>query len=38
LLLTRPNREVVWVCGLAIAHWARITEQTEQVVELVWHR
>lgn len=38
LLIDRATHDVLWICGLAIAHSARITAQTEQVVELVWRR
>jgi tRNA(Ile)-lysidine synthase len=38
LLIDRQTDTLLWVCGLAIAHSVRITEQTEQVVEWVWRK
>jgi tRNA(Ile)-lysidine synthase len=36
VLLDQSSHELLWVCGLAIAHPARITEQTRRVLVLRW--
>jgi tRNA(Ile)-lysidine synthase len=34
-----PTRnEPLWVCGLTIAHWARITQETRRVLVLRWRK
>ena len=36
LIVDAENGNVLWVCGLQIAHEPRITQQTEQVLHLWW--
>jgi tRNA(Ile)-lysidine synthetase-like protein len=36
LLIDSASQSVLWVCGLAIAHQVRITEQTRQVLCIQW--
>jgi tRNA(Ile)-lysidine synthase len=36
LVIDAASREIVWVCGLAVAHPARIQATTQHVLHLVW--
>lgn len=36
LILDRASDTILWVCGLAVAHTARIAESTSQLLRLQW--
>lgn len=38
LVVDQSSGQVLWVCGLAVAHGARITESTKRVILLKWQK
>ncbi|MCC9078303.1 tRNA lysidine(34) synthetase TilS [Litorilinea aerophila] len=38
VVIERAERRPVWICGQAISHQVRITDQTRQVLQLQWQR
>jgi tRNA(Ile)-lysidine synthetase-like protein len=38
LIVDRARGRVLWVCGLQLAHEARITDVTRRIVRLAWQR
>ncbi len=38
IIVDLAGQRVIWVCGVRPGHWARITEKTTDVLELIWER
>ncbi|MFN8442729.1 MAG: tRNA lysidine(34) synthetase TilS [Caldilineaceae bacterium] len=38
LIVDQASEQILWACGLAVAHSARITESTERVILLKWQK